>query len=659
MASKGLVFTQFDGGIATADKVGIKYSFANEQALDFRKNPSQLTPLGQPRREDAGVAKDLILNEIMVPDGSIYAFGNGGFIYRRSTTGVWSVIGNMPAGTGGVDYRKDSDSLYFTARRNVGLFAPVSGTPMLTAKKYSDSYSTLDNSATTGFNVAAYQSGGTQSSAIGTAIIENQDNLRYFQSDIEPLDKISVYVLAKGTGDWTLTLHDGDNNVLGTSTVTNANLNNNAFNDFAFTSAPNSQVRIYIAPNARTYHIHVTSTVADGSISSTNKNDMSSCDLEVWADRLVVTNNGLHPMGRFLQYEVIGNGNYLSAWEPISDPPTNAEWQRHRLVFPMEYEVCGLAFTNEFVVVAAQQTSTNANAVPQQGIIFFWDGISSTYNYDLPITEGSPMGLHTYQNVVYYYADGAWWALTSPTTEPTKLRTMPGSDTVFSGAPAPITVYPYAATVRRGIQLMAYPSVTTNTNINFGVYSWGAVDKNFPQSFGYNYVISTGSKLYSASNNLQIGMVKNFGDTLHVSWRDDLNGGYGIDVVDNTSTPAYSTFWESLIFDNGWPGKQKTGLYMQLYYDLMNQTGVTLTPRYNINRSGWVYGETYTINNLWLGRHRICEFAIDETDSGGNGGRFYEIQIGFDLTCDSTVTTPPVVYMAMLAFDDNTGEGIK
>lgn len=658
MSAKATIFQRFDGGWSTDKKIGIKYSQAYTQGFDFRKSPSQMSVLPGPTREDASVCKDLILNEVMANNGVIYGTGNLGNFYKRTTAGSWSVEGTLDSGCAGIDYRKDFDSIYITSNKYVALYSPVTGTgtPTLIPSKYGPSFSTYDNTANTGFNVNSHQIGSSLTTLIQVAtnpLNETAGNVRYFQSDIEPLNKQGVFVVAKGTGDWTLTLHDGLNNVLATTTITNASLNNNSINYFNFTNAPNGQVRIYVSPNARTYHFHLTSTVADGTVASSATNDLSTCDLEIWADRLVQTNNGLHPMGRFLQYEIIGNGNYLSAWEPLSPDPTNDEWLRHRLTFPEEYEVCGVAFTNEFTVIAAEKNTNLNTSLPQMGQLFFWDGIDPTYNYNVPIPEGSPQGLHTYQNIVYYYAGGDWYAISSPVTEPVKLRSMPGSDTEFSGASSPITVYPYAATVRRGIHLMAYPSVTTNPNINFGVYSWGAIDKNYPQSFGYSYLISTGSQNYTAQNNLQIGMVQSFGDLLHISWRDTTSGGYGIDVITNASKPVPYAKWQSLVIDGGYVAKPKTGYYMECYYDIPSGSSIKLG--YSINRGDFTTSEVYTSTDLWQGQIGYARLGITSDD----GGRFSEIQAQIEVTNDTTVTTSPIIYMVSIIYDSNQEESLN
>lgn len=638
-----LIFKNFSGGQSTDLKFGIKNSFAYSQALDFRKAPSQLTVLPGLAREDNGIVKDLIQNEVMTSDGTIYAIGSAGAFYKRTGSGVWSKEADVNVGTYGLDYRKDTDAIYIPTSKSVSLYSNVStSTAAMYMNYYAASYSTSDNSATVGFNVAAYQAGSSLTTTPLTSITENNTSRRYFQSDIEPLMKISVFVVNKGTGNWTLTLHDGTDTVLGTATVTNANLVNNTFNDFTFTSATNGQIRIYVAPNARTYHFHVTSTVADGTLSSSQTNNLSSADCEIWADRLIKTNNGMHPMARFLQYEVFGNGNYVSVWEPISSPPTNDEWERHRLVFPSEYEVCGLAVQNEFLVVALEKLVTGTSTRQQDGLLAFWDGTSPTYNYFVRVPEGSPQAVHEYKNVIYYFAGGDWFAIASPTTQPVKVRSMPGSATEYSGSNADFRVYPYSATVRRGIHLMGYPSQTTNTSVNFGVYSYGAVDKNFPDSFGYSYVMSTGSQNYSVSNNLMIGMVKNFGDLLHVSWQDTLNGGYGVDFIDNTSSPASTSSWQSLIFDAGAPTKTKNAMYMKISYTPL-PVGVTVTPMYSINRGAWVSGQAFSNTVLYKSRTDYCRLDIPESE-------FTEIQLGMSIT--STTLTPTITSVA-LWFDPN------
>lgn len=653
MSVKATVFQRFDGGIAADKKLGIKGSGADVQSFDFRSSPSQLSVLPGPTREDANVVSDLILGEVMATNGIIYALGDAGNVYRRSTAGNWSNIGKLSSSGGGIDYRVDTDAIYLTGSKTVSsISGVVNGTPTVNSDLYASSISTYNNSANVGINVNADQETGSQTTQVLTTFSELSTATRFFQTDIEPVNKVSLFVINKGTGDWTLRLEDGTDAILATATITNANLKNGAWNDFVFSNAPNGQVRLYPAPNARIYHLHVTSTVADGTVSSTSTNDLSTCDLRVYADRMVVTRNGLHPMERFLQYEILGNGNYISAWEPITAPPTNSEWVRAQLTVPMEYECCGLAHTNEFLVAAFEKTSTSTTISPQEGLIIFWDGTSATYNYDVPITEGAPYGLHVYQNVLYYYAGGYLWAMTSPTTQPVAIRRMPGSKTEFSGTNSPIKMYPEGMTTRRGTQLIGWPGLSTDPNVRFGVWSWGAPDKNFAQGLGYNYSISTGSKNYTGSNNLRIGMVKAFDDLLHISWRDDLNGGYGIDKVDNTSVPATTAIYDTLVVDNAYAAKYKGAMFVEVYFAPL-PAGATLRLAYQLEQDGnWVTdANTYSSTNYWQGISNYARFDVTADSSGNEIGRFKEIQARVTVTC-SGATTAPIIKTIAIAYDD-------
>lgn len=667
MAKKAWVLQDFEGGWSTDLKVGQKNSHALLQGLNFRGSPSQLTLEQQLAREDNGVVKDLVQNEVMVQNGVTYSMGNTGFIYRRSTAGVWGAFGKVRNGYFGLDYRQDLDSIYACSDKSVSLINPISSNPALTVDYYGISASTYNNTTNAGLNVNTAQSGSSSTYTVPLApISEATNDLRYFQTDIEPLSKISVFIVAKGTGNWTLTLHDGLNNVLGTSTVTNGNLINQQFNDFVFSS----QVRVSVAPAARTYHFHLTSTVADGTVSTSTQSSLNNADLQVWADRLVIPSNGMHPMTTFQQFECIGNANYLSVWEPLGDPnPPNSEWQRHKLQFPPYYQVCGLAVFNEYLAIACERIATSSTT-QQDGIIFFWDGLSTTYNYFVKVPEGSPQAICQKSNVLYYQAGVNWYALASPTSVPVKIRHLPNASNAYTTATNQTRINPYAICTRYSTLLMAWPSTTTNPNINYGAYSWASTDKNYAPSFGYNYTLSTGSTNYSNSNNLQIGMIQNFGDLLHISWRDDLNGGYGVDALTASSAPAsYATF-NSMIFDNGYVSKQKEGDYMEASW-LPLPNGVTIVLKYQVNRGGWVYsnGSTatsvggFTNTNTWQDGDGYARLSIGENTAQVIGqsnepGRFNEIQLGMDIYC-SGATTSPTVTSISLVFDDMRDEALQ
>jgi hypothetical protein len=622
VAKNALIQKRFDGGWSPDEQIGAANSFAYSRSIDFRKAPSKLTVLPQGDREGQGVIVDLVQNTVMDLTGKLYAIGHEGFFYRRTTAGVWSSEAKLDNGAFGMSFRSDVDKLFVAYRKGLGEYSPVSNNPTMHETRLGESASTT-----------AAASGGTFTYTLPTVISEAENHLKSFTSEIEPLSKIRVYVGDGGTGNWTLTLHDAANNVLATSTVTNANITDNTLLDFTFSS----QVRIYVKPNARTYHFHLTSTVADGTVSCSTAGNLNTCNYAAYADRLIDTKNGMHPMMTFLQYELIGNGNYLAVWEPLTDEPSNLEFLRHRLTFPAGLEVCGIARYQEYAAIACERRTDSGTA--QDGIIFFWDGLSSTYNYFLPVPEGAPYSINNDRDVLKYVAGGAEYAYSGGS--PYKIRTLPGTDSEYSDTTDTTYVYPYMATVRRGIHLQGFPSYTTQTNTEHGVYSWGAISKDFNDSFGLNYSISTGTRL-NTSGNLKLGHIKNYGDTLLMSWRD--GDTYGLDRIDNSSSPAASATWESLWVDNGLAFKRKNAHYLLVTFDPLPE-GSELVLKYRTTRSGgWQTSDEFTSLNT---PENCAKLSINT--------RYFEMQMGLDIT--STDTTPTITSVT-LVYDDNRNEEI-
>lgn len=654
MAQKAFLYTSWIGGQAVDDTVGQANSFAKSQSIDFRKLPSKISALPRTRRADDNTVTDLVQNEVMIESGATYSIGSAGNVYTMNTSYEWGLFGNIGSnGTFGIVYRQDQDAIYIAGTDSVSSITTVSTAPNLNVKYYGESQSTYNNTSQAGFNVNSDQSDGDTTTAIATSYVDDVTaQLRYFQTDIQPISKIGVFISTKGTGNWTLTLHDGLNNSLGTVTVTNANLNSNAWNYFEFTTPP----QVNVGPNnAQTYHFHLTSTVADGTVRSTETNDLASCDMQLWADRLVNTVNGLHPMEVFQQFTCIGNGRYLSVWENLGQAdPTNTAWQRQKLTFPPGYEVCGLSVFNEYLAIATERVTTG-NETPQDGIIFYWDGLSDTYNYFTKIPEGSPEALYQYDNSLFYTASGSKYIITSVAATPQKVRRLPGSENVFTSSNIQTQVYPYSATVRYGVHLFAWPSVTTNTDIPYGVYSWGQVDYSQPLSFGYSYILSTGSQYKTDSNNLTIGMVKNFGNILHISWRD--GSTYGVDVVDAESTPAEYAYFESLKEDNGIVTKQKQALYVEAKWEPIDD-GTEIALKYKIDDEDWVESERYSNANKYPVDNTVGYARFDiGTDQVGE--RYYEVQFGLAIYNDETVVNTPVISGVSLIVDDLSSEVLQ
>lgn len=611
----------FFGGQATDRKLGSQAQFYYSRHMDHRKLPGQISVLPKTVESSGGVVVDLGEAMEQVPSGVKYMLGDAGNIYKISTTNVFSHFGQVGENGGaGMAYRADVDMLYATGVTKVSRIKNIASSANLEQNWFQRGKSALS---------ACTKTGGANSYSLATSISEGAGHKREFTSDIEPFYSIKVYIRAKGTGDWTLTLHDDANTVIGTSTVTTGNLTNNSLNEFVFSSP----VRALVTPNARTYHYHLTSTVADGTVATTTASSLVDCDMELWANALVETKNGLHPMMNFTNLTLIGNERYVAAYEPLQDSPTTSDFKRHRLTLPPGFEVCGFAQKNLLAVIGAEKRSTSGEF--QEGVLFFWDGTAETYNDWYPIPEGSPEALFAEKNIAHFIAGGALYRMRG-TEEPKKIRTFRNTDSEYSDTTDTTHVNPNMMTVRRGILLIGYPTTTTNTSLEHGVYSLGAITSEYPESWGFSYTIPTGSILKDADNDLSIGMIKNYGDTLFVSYRDDDASpqAYDVAIVNNSSDPAASSTIETLLFDDGRPANYKRAGFIIATFATL-PAGVSITGKYKIDReANWTSSEATTTGT----------FLVMPVDKD-----FLSIEFGLDISITGTET--PQIASLHLWFD--------
>lgn len=609
---------QFFGGQSSDEAIGTPASFSYSRAMDHRSNPSELSVLPGPRKLSDGVVADLILNMVQVKDGTRYGIGDQGNIYKVSSANVLTFLNKIPSGTDGELYRSDVDALYFASHTKLHRYYPISNNPTFDVT-YGQSKSIDPN---------AYRTGGTLAYTVLATIDESQ--ACYFQPDIEPFYSIKVNVTQVGTGNLVLTLHDGLNNVLATVTIASGQFKL-GLNEFVF----GSQIRALVKPNARTYHWHITSTVQDTTIAVSTAGQLNTADFELWAYLLVDTINGFHPMAQFQQFNLIGNGNYLAVWEPLTDVnPPNNELQRHRLVFPAGFEVCGIAVTNEFAVIACAKYSTDGTKDFQEGKLFTWDGTAQTYNQIVDIAGGAPEGIKTKDNLPYFIVHGKLCVWTGGDVI-TQVRKIADLDNTFTGVIDNTRVYPNMLTVKDNMLHLGFPSKTTNQAIEHGVYVWGALEKNYPDSFNYGYVPSD-QVILNTTGNLRLGCVRSFGDEMYTSVQY-ANGGFGLEILDNLCKPASVFKFRARRFDASQVHRDKLASKIAVITNPL-PSGVTLTVVSSINGGAYINGQSMNTGDVGI---------ISSVEQPNN---FKRIVTGFDGTCDTTVTVSPVIFCEIMEY---------
>jgi len=238
----------------------------------------------------------------------------------------------------------------------------------------------------------------------------------------------------------------------------------------------------------------------------------------------------------------IGDGRYIATLD--ADGST---WAATDLTLPLNKKIKCLEVWNDFLVIG---TYEGTNAYDNNSAdLFLWDGISSTYNSVINLNDSgihalltTPYGLLICAGVrgnVYFYNGGV----------PTLIKRIPDQGLTRSSYNE---IYPGAVTNFGGLAMIGTAGGGADASALKGVFSWGTVNKNYPMTLGYDYVLSTG---HTTGATVYTSAVAAVNDTnMYIGWRDDTS--YGIDLV-NSSNKATSAVYRSLWFDAGLPYSQK------------------------------------------------------------------------------------------------------
>ncbi len=698
----------FMGGLTTDYKMGIPNSFYASENLDTRTFPSQASVLPA-SRVVASNLQDCILAIQQDLSGVRWGVGDKGFIYKidqgvnGETTTVETVAQLSQNGSAGLLYSSISDQLYIPGQSTVSLYGrvatsgidpvfsqdiwgPSASSAMGCVSLYDYSTGFYDGQASVnGFNYRNNivtskldQSEGitltnystqvtnsfTDTYTLPSIIIEDKthtsfNNGCFFAPDIEPIYSIAIYVASKGTGNWTLTLHDSMNNPIGISTIDNASMVT-GWNNFVFPSAVRAYVNASNVGYTPTYHFHLTSSVSGdtATVYTADTGDLNNCNMVMFADRLVTTNNTWHPTSYFTgtgsALLCIGNGEYLATYNFGNDAnPSTTQFIRNALFFRPGEEVCGLTSNYGYLVIGTEIRSTDATKNAQFGRLYFWDGSTSAPAFYIDLPMGAPYGLYSFNNVTYFACAGSLYAWSGGQSV-LKVRKLAYQNTDYMDVEDQTRVNPNGFTSRYNILMMGYPSFTTDPNIDYGIWSWGGVELTYPNSYVYSYSQSiveydqtTNTKTnqnYTSTNNLKLGCAVNFVDALYSSWQyTDASGivHSGLDVVDNFSNPAQFATFTSLIFDGGVVYKAKMGVRYKIICEAL-PAGWTLIPWWSVDRSARTYG---------TGVGEGATYSVTEW----NNLRFHELQFGFILINDGA-TEPAVILGAAPEIDPLVNE---
>ena len=158
--------------------------------------------------------------------------------------------------------------------------------------------------------------------ALTNAVNEGATHIQTFTPTKKKVNAIAVYVVDKGSGNWTLVVHNSANVFQFSTTIANASLINGAFNYFG----------VPFAWLTGAYHFHVYSSVADGTLKANTSNDLETGSFIQTYDKL---SEGMNLVLNGIPTKLIGDKDGLLS---------NAIWDLNKGKY--KYDVYGVLANN-------------------------------------------------------------------------------------------------------------------------------------------------------------------------------------------------------------------------------------------------------------------------------------------------------------------------
>lgn len=387
-----------------------------------------------------------------------------------------------------------------------------------------------------------------------TAIDEGASHRQSFVPAKDPQKSIGVYIDTIGTGDWTVTVHDAQNRLIASKTVAAASLNTGHY-EFVFADEWRPVV-------GATYHFHVTVSTGTSKIVAGTLNNHETAEFKSYYQFLV--DDVFHPIEQTGNKISIGNERYVATYDASSYNP-------HRLVFPSGWRVRSIAKWREYYAYGCMRGDTVSDY--DQGIIFFWDGYSTTYNFFIEVPEGAINAMFGSQGTLYIVA-GYQGDLLEYTggDKAIKVKRIPKiTDDKY------IEILPGAMTMWRTL-LHIGAGVTDSSEIEQGVYSWGKRNQSYIDALSFDYKISTGT---TQSTGVKIGLVMPVNKKLLIGWKDNVS--YGLDYVDPSNAPYAEGSVEFLVRDEDALWKEKRPDTIRADFEPL-ASGESISLQYKLDR---------------------------------------------------------------------------
>lgn len=344
--------------------------------------------------------------------------------------------------------------------------------------------------------------------------------------------------------------------------------------------------------------------------------------------QVLESDDDFHPILEFRDFQAYGNGRYVATWDATT-------WDNDRVILPSGWRVRCLGVWKEYLAIGCWRGNT-IDAY-SKGIIFFWDGVSSTYNF-FEITRGAVAAMGTIGSDLYL--------LLGPRAELWKYNGNLSKVTDFPGVKPfgdMLSINPGATNIHKGMLMMGVAAKTSLASAGRGVYSYGTANPAIPKTLNLEY-LGSGGVAASFENLAQnrIGALGSIQNKLFFSTYHSTITNMPVVVEIDGGSPFVTTRggrFESLVIDDREPHRIKKGLKFIANFSPL-PTGVTMTFLYRADGGSWTTIGTVTTDG---------EVEFEETRDPLPFD-FREIQLG--CTFNQAASDPqPKLYSMLLEFE--------
>lgn len=585
------------GGLSDSKFSGTPSSVYKLTGFDPHSTPGILK-VAQKMTKDSGIVVTEYCKARLVSSNGRTYWGSSisGKIWERDTAGTWTLVHTIVPTTGSaailglVEYQK---YIYIITQDRVHriLATNAEGAAEWTAN-ISLNWAELNLDQTIGGT-------GATAYSLTTGVNEGATHKQTFVAGEPVLESVRVKVVAIGTGNWTVTVHDASNNVIGSKQILNASM---ATGLVYFTFATPLDIT-----RGSTYHIHVHSSVADGTLDTSTNNDLEAAQMSF----LTSSDSEFHPTIEQNLVLYIGDKNYIHQVDAgvFSREALNIQT-------PLRIKSLGKIATR---ILAGTYVSDKITKT----VVIDWDTFSDSFRVSDEIDEVGINAFFEADNYVYCQCGLAGNIYTYDGEQLNLARKIPGDYSPTAQA----LVNPTAVANLEGQMLFGVSNVTGNP-CDQGGYRIGRYSNGYPYIMDFPYPISQRLSGEFILSSVEIGGMLVAGSDVYQSWKRS------VVITVTIADPGVVTFTghgltdgDAIVFST--TGALPTGITAGTIY-FVRSTGTNTLNLYDTSAnaiSGGATGRVVT-SGTQSGVHTAYHVGIDKIDySNKLDGAYLETRV--------------------------------